>query len=245
MARPKNPNRYYFTKAEEDAVVAYNKAKTQAEREKIYMESLYEPFQKMIECIYRKHNFSYITEEYGEQDGMQMCLTHITTILDKYEEPRGKAFSFFTKCALHWMIQLNQLCYNRQKRIVSLDKPVKFHLEDDGHTPSLLDSLRVEIAEDGLNSVEFCYLLADHLEKNREVLCNKEKQHKILDVIVKSMKNPDEIDFFVGTIHSNSTGKKDVFNHLKKELNMTTSNFASFLKKLRKLETKFYQEYLN
>ena len=122
MGRPKK-NGNYFTEETDKAVVAYQNADGDRERNRIFNNHLYVPLKKICEVYANKIDHSYVGESL--EDRINDCLAHLMTFaIYKFKPVSGKAYSYFSVSAKFFFMQLNMKAYAKAKsnrRYESLD----------------------------------------------------------------------------------------------------------------------------
>jgi len=101
----KRKNEMYFGPREEKAVVKFLESTNQAERNKIFKESLKAPLDKMIESIIRKYKLYRKGETFENLHGD--TISFLMTKAHKFEPARGKkAYSYFGTISKNYILGL-------------------------------------------------------------------------------------------------------------------------------------------
>lgn len=127
--RSSSPSKMYFTQETENAIVAYNKETNQEKRNQIYNQSIRYPFEKLVENVFNTFKFSYF--ETGPLEVQKETVAHLVANMHKFEAGKGKAFSYFSIIAKHYLIALNNSTYKRFNQHVDISE------ERDDHTVQL------------------------------------------------------------------------------------------------------------
>lgn len=114
MGRKRNPNSLYFTEETQQAIIDYRNSDTQLFRDKLFQTHIYFPFLKIAEVWYNKLNIPYIKEE--SIDAQYDCVSWMIEQLNKFNQDKGKAFSYFSIVARNYYIQLNMKEYNKVRK---------------------------------------------------------------------------------------------------------------------------------
>ena len=109
--KPKTKNNY-FTEQTEEAILKYRASKNQAERNKIYNESIHFGFYKLAENIIHTFKF-YYTEVDKIEDLKYEVVSFLLQKLDLYDQSKGKAYSYFGTIAKRYLIIYNQKNYKK------------------------------------------------------------------------------------------------------------------------------------
>ena len=184
MARKKNPNNNYFNETVEQAVLDYNKATSQDERDRLFR-IIYPAIAKIAEVMYNKIKPTYV-------DGFSLdvqydCIAFLTEKLHMVKEGKGKAFSYLTVTARNFYIQSNMIGYRDTKKTVSLD------YINENWDISDSDSGRVE-------EMEYKAKLLDgfkiYLKENVDSIFTSNKSRIIVNDIVDMIDTIDDISDF-------------------------------------------------
>lgn len=117
MGRKKTKN-FYFTQETEDAIILYNKTEDPTKRSKIYKEHIKYPFDKLTENII--HTFKFYYFDVPSEDVQHEVVAFLNEKIHKFQEGKGKAFSYFSIIAKNYLIIQNNTNYKRMKRKAEL-----------------------------------------------------------------------------------------------------------------------------
>ena len=117
MPRKKTKN-LYFTQETEDAIILYNKTEDPIQRSKIYKEHIKYPFDKLTENII--HTFKFYYFDVPSEDIQHEVVAFLNEKIHKFQEGKGKAFSYFSIIAKNYLIIQNNTNYKRMKRKAEL-----------------------------------------------------------------------------------------------------------------------------
>ena len=113
MGRPRK-NTNYFTEETDKAVVAYQNAEDERERNRIFNNHLYVPLKKICEIYANSIDHAYVDESL--EDRINDCLAHlVTSAIFKFNPASGKAYSYFSVSAKFYFMQLNMKGYAKAK----------------------------------------------------------------------------------------------------------------------------------
>ena len=134
MPRKKSQTRMYFTLDTEEAIVAYNDTDDHRVKNQIYNDHLRKPFEKLVENII--HTFKFYYFDIPLEDVKHEVISFMITRLGKYQQGKGKAFSYFSVVVKNWLICHNNNNYKKMKThndVLDLKhKDVKNTAYDDG-----------------------------------------------------------------------------------------------------------------
>ena len=111
--RKKKGKNYYFNQGTEDAIILYNKSTIPHERNKIYNEHIRKPFDKLAENII--HTFKFYYFDVGSIEVKHEVVSFLVMNIHKFQEGKGKAFSYFSIVAKNYLILHNNKNYKHYK----------------------------------------------------------------------------------------------------------------------------------
>jgi hypothetical protein len=113
MPRKPSKTRMYFTGETEEAIIAYNNTDDYRIKNQIYNASLRKPFEKLVENII--HTFKFYYFDIPLEDVKHEVISFMITRLGKYQQGKGKAFSYFSVVVKNWLICHNNNNYKKMK----------------------------------------------------------------------------------------------------------------------------------
>ena len=229
-----NPNRMYFTQDTENAIVAYNKEKTQEVREQIFREKILHPFQKLVENVFNTFKFSYF--ETGPQDVQKECLTHLVANMHKFDPNRRskidpkkktKAFAYFSIIAKHYLILLNNTNYKKFNQNIEISD------EWDEHTIQLQHTDKYYAQQE---MAEFISLIIEFWENNLEKIFAKRRDLNIANAVVELFRNGKNISMF---------NKKALYLYIREMAQCKTQQITKIINKMKTYHDKIKYSYQN
>jgi hypothetical protein len=222
MPRRKNPNSVsnYFNEEVEKAILDYNVATTQSEKDKLF-KIIYKPLCKIAEVMYNKVKPSYM---YGEPLDIQMdCVAYLTERLHFIREGKGKAFSYMTVTSRNFYIQENVKAYAAvQKTLQISDLGESYDIPDNNYD-------RLEEME---MKAHLLHSFAIYIKENVDNLFIGNKSKQISMDIVELIADVDSIEDFnhrnlMNSLHEKR--KKLVDRHLiTKVTNKLATHYVKF-----------------
>ena len=219
MARKKKSNNY-FTKITDMAISAYNQsAENEALREKIYRRFIYPAFLKLSENIINKIKPDYIDSSF--QDLQTDLVTFLTARLNKFNPNAGKAYSYYTRTALNYIIAENQKGYAKVKAdTLEIDIDERRNVITEIHNAEMRETL--EYFMDAY--IEYCY---DNLNY---IFTNPTDIH-VADSVLHIFESRENIENF---------NKKALYIFIRERTGLETTNITRVIKVLKDIyETKF------
>ena len=138
----KPSKKQYFTYITDQAIIAYNFEPDWNKRNKVFREHINYPFNKLVENIYHTFRFSYFDVPY--EDVKAEVVAFLTEKIGKFQEGKGKAFSYFSIVAKNYLIIQNNSNYAKLKKrsdLSAVDKArnIQGELSLTDHQESLRD----------------------------------------------------------------------------------------------------------
>lgn len=111
------PNKMYFTKVNEQAIIDYALSTDRAYKSKLYQELIQPVLNEMVDKIVYTYKFNLLD---NSEDLKEDCKAWLVTILDKYDTTKGfKAFSYFSVITKNWFI--HKVKKQKNKREVPIE----------------------------------------------------------------------------------------------------------------------------
>lgn len=177
-------SRVYFTKDTENAIVEYNTLNDPKKKQVLYKEKIEYPLNKMVENIINRFKFPYF---YDSTDNIkQEVVSFLIANLHKYDQEKGRAFSYFSVITKNYLIIENRSRYEHIKIHHSIDNTDE-NLE-------ILDEEKYEHAVDDTN--EFIDLFLEFWENNLTTIFKKKKEIMIADAVLELFRQSHNIENF-------------------------------------------------
>jgi hypothetical protein len=224
-SRGTSVNKMYFTKDTEDAIIAYNNATDSQIREDIYNNKIKHPFEKLVENIFNTFKFSYF--EIGPLDVQKETVAHLVSNMHKFEAGKGKAFSYFSIIAKHYLIALNNSTYKRRNQHVEISE------EHDENTVQLqTEDKHYKDAE----MHEFMNLMIKFWENNVKKIFTKQRDLDIANAVIELFRSSDRIDAF---------NKKALYLYIREISSCKTQQITKVINKMKQYQNNISRSYLN
>ena len=203
----------YFTQDTEDAIIAYNKAITFDEKNKIYHERIHYAFFKLTENIIHTFKF-YYTEVDNIEDLQFEVISFLISKMHLFNPDKGaKAYSYFGTIAKRYLILSNQKNY--KKRVDTA--PIEQLEEDEKHSYEMDDSQPIERLS------YFIDKFTVHCTDNIFDLFPKDEDAKIADAILEIFRKRETIDIF---------NKKALYIYIREQIDVKTPKITKIANKL-------------
>jgi hypothetical protein len=185
----KKKSKMYFTQDTEDAIVLYNNETDSITKEKIYEDKIKYSIEKLAENCINTWSFSYIDENY--KDLKAEVVSHIMLNMHKYDQTKGRAFSYFSIVAKNYLIIANNESYALKKVTHSIDSDQ----EDDQFDFDIVDETHEnDVKNEDLS--EFIRLMVDYWDENIQIIFKKKRDIEIAYSINELFRNVKSLDYF-------------------------------------------------
>jgi len=221
--RKKTKGLNYFSQMTEDAIIEFNKTEKHNKREELYNEKIKYPFEKLVECIFNTFKFSYF--ETGPLEVQRETVTHLVANIHKFEKGKGKAFSYFSIIAKHYLIALNNSTYKRFNQHVDISE------ERDEHTVQLQseDKYYKEF-----EMMEFMDLMVRFWENNVGKIFTKQRDLDIANAVIELFRGSNRLEVF---------NKKALYLMIREISNCHTQQITKVINKMKQYQTNLYISY--
>jgi hypothetical protein len=205
---------YYFTPDTELAIMEYVASTDQDERNQIYNSRIEHAFFKLTENII--HTFKFYYTEVDTIPELQHEVTcFLLEKLHKYDQAKGKAYSYFGTIAKRYLIIYNN---NNYKKLKS-----KATLEDVDNDKTILNDFTSASNEETQLS-KFLDRYVTYVDTNLYALFPKDKELKVADAILELFKNRASLDIL---------SKKSIYIYIREITDAPTPVVTKVIKKLK------------
>jgi len=218
-------DKMYFTQETEDSIIKYNATENLQDREVIYNTKIKYPFEKLVENIFNTFKFSYF--ETGPLDVQKETVSHLVSNMHKFEAGKGKAFSYFSIIAKHYLIALNNSVYKRRNQHVEIGE------EHDEHTVQLQTEDTHHKDEE---MREFINLMIRFWENNVGKIFTKQRDLDIANAVIELFRSSDRIDAF---------NKKALYLYIREISACKTQQITKVINKMKQYQNNISRSYTN
>jgi hypothetical protein len=217
---------YYFTPDTELAIMEYVASTDQEKRNQIYNSRIEHAFFKLTENII--HTFKFY---YTEVDTIRELQHEVTCFLleklHKYDQAKGKAYSYFGTIAKRYLIIYNNTNYKKLKSRATLE-------DVDNDKTVLIEMTSAANEETQLS--KFLDIYTKYVDANLYTLFTKEKEIKVADAIVELFKNRASLDIL---------SKKSIYIYIREITDAPTPIVTKVIKKLKDIYKSRLSTYLD
>ena len=221
MGRKKKDTRY-FTEQTEAAIIAFNKSTDQSERDRLYAEHIHYSFYKLAENVLNTWGFTYFDDD--KEDIKFEVISFLLEKIHKFEEGKGKAFSYFTIAARNYLILNNNANYKRYKDTdVMSALPEGFDREN---------NFREEERNDEFKT--FNIRMLEYWDKHLENYFPKKRDMQIADAVLELFRRANYIENF---------NKKSLYLLIREMTGHPTHYITKVVNKMKERQMELYNEY--
>ena len=178
-----------------------------------------------MENIFNTFKFSYF--ETGPLEVQRETVAHLVANIHKFEAGKGKAFSYFSIIAKHYLIALNNSTYKRFNQHVDISE------ERDENTVQLQsEDKHYKEAE----MQEFMKLMVTFWENNVGKIFTKQRDLDIANAVIELFRRSDRIDAF---------NKKALYLYIREISNCKTQQITKVINKMKQYQSNISRSYIN
>ena len=223
MGRKKKDTRY-FTEQTEAAIIAYNKSESQSERNKLYAEHINYSFYKLAENVLNTWGFSYFDDD--KEDIKHEVISFLLEKIHKFEEGKGKAFSYFTIAARNYLILNNNSNYKRFKATAQISEmPESWDLENDFKQTTHNEEFKT-----------FNKRMLEYWDEHLENHFPKKRDMQIADAVLELFRRAEYIENF---------NKKSLYLLIREMTGHPTHYITKVVTKMREKQMELYNQFMD
>lgn len=220
----KKKSKQYFTLDTEEAIIEYNKTTDQRTKNKLYVERIQYPFEKLAENILNTFKFSYF--DISKEDVQMEVISNLIEKIHMFQEGKGKAFSYFSIVAKNYLILKNNGNYKRFKKTSLLSEmPENWSPENDFKETQFGEELN-----------EFKELMLKYWDKNLTRVFTKKRDIQIADAVLELFRRSHHIENF---------NKKHLYLLIREMTDCKTHYITKVVNEMKKHQVKMLNDYLD
>ena len=222
MGRKKKKSNMYFTQTTENAIIRYNKSDDSRLRNKIYKEHIDYPFDKLAENII--HTFKFYYFDVPPNTVKKDVVSFLVMNIHKFQEGKGKAFSYFSIVAKNYLILHNNGNYKKNK--------ITDKLERLDYKRNLNSELSREDQKE--SNEDFVNQMIKYWNNNLINVFKRPKDMKIADSVIELFRRKDSLDNF---------NKKALYILIREMTGLKTQHITRVIGVMKKYNNKLLKEY--
>jgi len=223
VRRGRKPSKkQYFTYITDKAIIAYNTEPSWSKRNKVFRDHINYPFNKLVENIYHTFKFSYFDVPY--EDVKAEVVAFLVQKIGKFQEGKGKAFSYFSIIAKNYLIIQNNANYAKLKarnglEIIDERRNISAEVALSDHQESLRDF-----------TDQWCSWYDDNLN----VIFSNKRDIVVADTILELFRMRNNIENF---------NKKALYILIRERTGLKTQNITKVINVMKRDYAKMFATY--
>ena len=224
MAKPKSKKNMYFTQGTEDAIVRYNNSDDPVIRNRIYNDHIAYPFDKLVENII--HTFKFYYFDVPSEQVKHEVVSFLVMNMHKFQEGKGKAFSYFSIVAKNYLILHNNKNYKNYKIHDKMD------VLDYGNNIRAKQELK-EVAS---FNREYVDQMLEYWNENLTNIFRRQKDILVADAVLEMFRRRENIENF---------NKKALYILIREMTGSKTQHITRIVNLMKKYNTELMREFSN
>ena len=223
MGRKKKDTRY-FTEETEAAIIAYNNSSSERERNLLFRDHIYYSFYKLAENVLNTWKFTYFDDD--KEDTKQEVISFLLEKIHKYQQDKGKAFSYFTIAVRNYLILNNNSNYKRYKSTSKISEmPENWTPENDFKETQHNEEFKI-----------FNVRMLEYWDENLNRIFTKKRDIQIADSILELFRRAEHIESF---------NKKSLYLLVREVTGHKTHYITKVVAKMKETQIKLYHQFLD
>lgn len=219
----------YFGKDVEDAIIRHNQSDNPTEKERLFTYIIYPALNELVQNLLfaasRRGN-PYRTEiSYDDLQHEAVCFLYEK--LGSFDPERGaKAFSFFNRVAMNYLLANSQKVYKEMLRRCDVDL---IDMERNLDQEMILESSNSELRD-------FVKVWAKNCNDRLEILFPKENEQKVANAVFDLFEDLELIDIY---------DKKVLYHLIRERVDVKTHHITTVMAEVKRLFNHNYKYHLN
>ena len=223
MGRKKKDTRY-FTEETEAAIIAFNNSTDEKERNVLYREYIHYSFYKLAENVLNTWGFTYFDDD--KEDIKYEVISFLLEKIHKFQEGKGKAFSYFTIAARNYLILNNNSNYKRFKATAQISEmPESWDLENDFKQTAHNEEFKT-----------FSDRMLQYWDLNLNKEFSKKRDIQIADAVLELFRRAEYIESF---------NKKSLYLLVREMTGYKTHYITKVVSQMKETQMKLYHQFLD
>jgi|TARA_Y100001951_G_scaffold19437_1_gene14538 hypothetical protein len=220
----KKTKHYYFNIGTEKAIIRYNKTDDARLKNKIYSEHISYPFDKLAENII--HTFKFYYFDVPSEQVKHEVVSFLVMNMHKFQEGKGKAFSYFSIVAKNYLILHNNKNYKNYKIHDKMDV-----LDYGSNIRETQD--RYEVAE---FNKEYVTEMLNYWDNNLTNIFKRQKDILVADAVLEIFRRRENIENF---------NKKALYILIREMTGSKTQHITRIVNMMKKYNSQLMMEFQN
>ena len=224
VKKKKKPKNYYFNIGTEKAIIRYNNTDDARLKNKIYNEHIAHPFDKLAENII--HTFKFYYFDVPSEQVKHEVVSFLVMNMHKFQEGKGKAFSYFSIVAKNYLILHNNKNYKNYKIHDKMD------VLDYGNNIRAKQELK-KVAS---FNREYVDQMLEYWNENLTNIFRRQKDILVADAVLEMFRRRENIENF---------NKKALYILIREMTGSKTQHITRIVNLMKKYNTELMREFSN
>jgi hypothetical protein len=224
VKKKKKPKNYYFNIGTEKAIIRYNNTDDARLKNKIYNEHISYPFDKLAENII--HTFKFYYFDVPSEQVKHEVVSFLVMNMHKFQEGKGKAFSYFSIVAKNYLILHNNKNYKNYKIHDKMD------VLDYGNNIRAKQKLK-EVAS---FNREYVDQMLEYWNENLTNIFRRQKDILVADAVLEMFRRRENIENF---------NKKALYILIREMTGSKTQHITRIVNLMKKFNSNLMKEFQN
>ena len=224
VKKKKKTKNYYFNIGTEKAIIRYNKSDDVSLKNKIYNEHISFAFDKLAENII--HTFKFYYFDVPSEQVKHEVVSFLVMNMHKFQEGKGKAFSYFSIVAKNYLILHNNKNYKHYKihdKMEVLDYGDSLNNKQDEYNTAQFNEQYVEE-------------MLDYWEENLTNIFRRQKDILVADAVLEMFRRRQNIENF---------NKKALYILIREMTGSKTQHITRIVNVMKKYNSRLQTEFAN
>jgi len=218
----KQKQNIYFTQDTEDAIVEYINSTDDVYKNLLYSKKIHPAFYKLAEIMI--HRFKFYNFDVPHEDIKHEVISFLHEKIHKYKSENGKAFSYFSIVAKHYLIAENNKIYYHFKRshgveLIDLERNVAN------------EQYKIESVEEKKDFIDMFTVV---MEKYLTDIFLKQRDLQVADTVLYLFKSRENIENY---------NKKAIYILVRERTGVNSQYITNVINRIKKIYFKLYSKY--
>ena len=220
----------YWSEEQEEAIVAFLKATTESERNRIFSRYLYKPLRKLVENII--FTYKLFRNDVDINELQSDCVSFLMLKIEKYDHRTGaKAFAYLGTIAKHYLMGEKRASYKTTRAHIDIDE----HMDEASERPENVYNIDERVVEKKKNGTAIFDQVIEQIESEIESPKMLPNDKKVGEAIVWIFRNHEMLKVY---------NKNLVYHLLKERTGLQTKEITYSLSRFKGFYKIFKEEFL-
>lgn len=220
----------YWSEEQEEAIVAFLKATTESEKNRIFSRYLYKPLKKLVENII--FTYKLFRNDVDINELQSDCVSFLMLKIEKYDHRTGaKAFAYLGTIAKHYLMGEKRASYKTTKANIDIDE----HMNEASERPENVYNIDESVVEKKSGEMVIFEEIIIQIEEEIQSPKMLPNDKKVGEAIVWIFRNHEMLNVY---------NKNLVYHLLKERTGLQTKEITYSLSRFKGFYKVFKEEFL-